>query len=57
VLGLAIISFTYDGTGLLVIYEKVCDIDGQLLKAEIKTFKTDATVFEHSKSRKNFTIF
>jgi len=29
---------------LLKIYEKVCNIDRQLLKAEIKTFKPDATV-------------
>jgi len=35
----------YDGlTDLLEIYEKVCNIDRQLLKAEMKTFKADATV-------------
>jgi len=35
----------YDGIiGLLEIYEKVCSIDRQLLKAEMKTFKADVTV-------------
>jgi len=35
----------YDGlTSLLEIYEKVSNIDRQLLKAEMKIFKVDATV-------------
>jgi len=41
----AVFDLNYDGlTGFLEIYEKVCNIDLQLLKAEMKIFKADATV-------------
>ena len=41
----SVFDLNYDGlTGLLETYEKVCNIDRQLLKAEMKTFKSDATV-------------
>jgi len=42
----AVFYLNYDGlTDLLEIYEKVCNIDRQLLKAEMKTLKANATVF------------
>jgi len=41
-------DLNYDGlTDLLEIYEKVCNIDRQLLKAEMKTFKAYATVLNY----------